>query len=84
MKEPDFILENQIKYLETLLETYNRIAERSGRSWSEREETVNRILDRLQELYRLRNWETEEPTANVIKGGGRLLSEKQSKIEQNI
>ena len=50
----DEILENQIKYLETLLKQYTKISELSGISDNRREETVNRILDKLSELYKLR------------------------------
>lgn len=50
----DDILENRIKFLENLLRTYNRISDNSNISWHSREETVDKILDKLSELYKKR------------------------------
>lgn len=50
----DEILENQIKFLETLLKQYTKLSDASGISKQGQEETVNRILDKLSELYKKR------------------------------
>lgn len=50
----DEVLENQIRYLETLLKEYTRISDVSGVSTRSQEETMNRILDSLSELYKKR------------------------------
>ena len=50
----DEILENQIKYLEELAKQYTRISEASGMSTKQQEETMNRLLDSLSELYKKR------------------------------
>ena len=50
----DEILENQIKYLEELARQYTRISEVSGMSTKQQEETMNRLLDSLSELYKKR------------------------------
>lgn len=53
-RKMDEVLENQIRYLETLLKEYTRISDVSGVSTRSQEETMNRILDRLSELYKKR------------------------------
>ncbi len=50
----DEILEMRIKYLETLLKRYNEISEKSGISFRSQEETIDRLLEELQELYKQR------------------------------
>ena len=50
----DEILELRIKYLETLLRRYQEISEKSGISFESQEETTDRILDELAELYKQR------------------------------
>lgn len=50
----DEILEMRIKYLETLLKRYHEISEKSGISFKSQEETIDRLLKELQELYKQR------------------------------
>lgn len=50
----DEILENEIKYQETLLRQYIRMSEISGVSSKRQEETINQILDSLSKLYKKR------------------------------
>ena len=50
----DEILEMRIKFLETLLKRYTEISEKSGISFKSQEETIDRLLKELQELYKQR------------------------------
>lgn len=50
----DEILEMRIKFLETLLNRYRQISEESGMSFRTQEDTIDRLLDELQELYNQR------------------------------
>ena len=48
-------IEMRIKFLETILSQYNRISENSNISFWSQEETINKYLDELKELYKLRD-----------------------------
>lgn len=50
----DEILEMQIKFKEELLRQYKRISHLSGISDKSQEQTINRLLDELSELYKQR------------------------------
>lgn len=50
----DELLEMEIKFKEELLRQYKRISDISGMSDSTQEETINRLLDDLSELYKRR------------------------------
>ncbi len=45
-------IEMQIKFKEELLRQYKRISDLSGISETSQEETINRLLDELSELYK--------------------------------
>ena len=51
-QEMDESIEMQIKFKEELLRQYKRISDISGISETSQEETVNRLLDELSELYK--------------------------------
>lgn len=48
----DEAIEMQIKFKEELLRQYKRISDLSGISETSQEETINRLLDELSELYK--------------------------------
>lgn len=48
----DEAIEMQIKFKEELLRQYKRISDMSGISETSQEETINRLLDELSELYK--------------------------------
>lgn len=50
----DEILEMQIKFKEELLRQYKVISDLSGMSNKAQEETIDRLLDELSELYKQR------------------------------
>lgn len=51
----DELLEMEIKFKEELLRQYKRISDLSGMSDRTQEETINRLLDDLSELYKRRS-----------------------------
>lgn len=50
----DEILEMQIKFKEELLRQYKRISDLSGISDKSQEQTIDRLLEELSELYKQR------------------------------
>lgn len=48
------IVEMEIRKLEALLKVYTRVSEQSDISAHSQEETINNILDKLSELYKLK------------------------------
>jgi hypothetical protein len=44
----------RIKFLEALLKRYNDISEKSGMSFKTQEETIDKLLKELEELYKKR------------------------------
>ena len=50
----DEIDEMQIKFYEQLLRTYTEVSDKSGISKRSQEETADRILEKLSELYKKR------------------------------
>lgn len=56
----DEILEMQIKFKEELLRQYKRISDLSGISDKSQEQTINRLLDELSELYKQRRGKNYE------------------------
>lgn len=55
VKEKDELLKMEIKFKEELLRLYKRISDLSGMSDRTQEETINRLLDDLSELYKRRS-----------------------------
>ena len=47
-------IEMRIKFLEELLHQYTEVSDKAGMSKRTQEETVNRILDKLSKLYKMR------------------------------
>ncbi|MGP1481380.1 MAG: hypothetical protein ACTTJL_06765 [Hoylesella enoeca] len=47
-------LEMRIKFLETLLNRYRELSERAGISFKSQEETIDKLLDELDKLYKQR------------------------------
>lgn len=50
----DEVLKAKIKFLETLLKRYHDISEKSGISFRSQEETIDRMLKELENLYKQR------------------------------
>lgn len=50
----DELLEMRIKFLETLLKRYIEISDNSNISFRSQEETIDRILEELDKLYKQR------------------------------
>lgn len=53
-KTMDEGLEMRIKFLETLLNRYRELSERAGISFKSQEETIDKLLDELDKLYKQR------------------------------
>ena len=52
MEDP--IIEMEIRKYEAMLKVYKRISDKSGISIRGQEKTINNILDKLSELYKLK------------------------------
>ncbi len=50
----DSIIDMEIRKYEAMLKVYKRLSDKSGISVSRQEETINNILDKLSELYKLK------------------------------
>ena len=50
----DEILEMRIKFLEALLKRYQEISKKSAITYEKQDETIDRLLTELQELYKQR------------------------------
>ena len=57
-------IEMRIRFLETVLSQYNRISNNSNISFTSQSETIDKYLEELHELYKLREDKEQSSTTN--------------------
>jgi uncharacterized membrane protein YukC len=58
-------IEMRIRFLETVLSQYNRISNNSNISFTSQSETIDKYLEELHELYKLREEKDKEQSSST-------------------